>query len=60
MFQQVSSFLFLFKERYFAIIHPLRAKYICTKRRARNIIIIIWALSFLAAVPVLFGKVNKF
>ena len=43
-------------ERYFAIIHPLKAKIRCTYRRAKIIIVIVWILSFFAASPILLGK----
>ncbi|KAJ8923595.1 hypothetical protein NQ315_010174 [Exocentrus adspersus] len=40
-------------ERYYAIVHPMKAKYICTIRQAKTIIIIIWNLSMLLATPTL-------
>lgn len=43
-------------ERYFAIIHPLKAKIRCTYRRAKIIIVLIWICSFVAALPILLGK----
>ena len=43
-------------ERYLAILHPLRAKYTCTRRRAKIIILLIWLLSTIAALPVIMGK----
>ncbi|CAF0954937.1 unnamed protein product [Brachionus calyciflorus] len=43
-------------ERYLAILHPLRAKYTCTRKRTKIIIFSIWLLSILAAIPVVFGK----
>lgn len=43
-------------ERYFAILYPFVAKYTCTRSRTKRIIFSVWFLSFLAAVPVLFGK----
>lgn len=41
-------------ERYYAIVHPMRAKYICTLSQVRIVIAITWVVSFLLAVPILF------
>ncbi|XP_033607416.1 pyroglutamylated RF-amide peptide receptor [Cryptotermes secundus] len=38
-------------ERYYAIVHPMKAKYMCTISQARKIILGIWVASFLLAVP---------
>lgn len=43
-------------ERYLAILHPLRAKYTCTRKRAKIIILFIWNFSMIAAFPVVLGK----
>ncbi len=43
-------------ERYFAILHPLEAKIRTTYRRAKIIILLIWVISFFAAMPVILGK----
>ena len=43
--------------RYFAILHPLRAKYLCTKTRARRVIYAIWLTSCALATPIIFGQV---
>ncbi|KAJ9583896.1 hypothetical protein L9F63_021762, partial [Diploptera punctata] len=36
---------------YYAIVHPMKAKYMCTISQARKIIFGIWIASFLLAVP---------
>ncbi|XP_050314605.1 QRFP-like peptide receptor [Anthonomus grandis grandis] len=41
-------------ERYYAIVHPVRSKYICTLSQAKSIIIVIWIVSIFLAVPTLF------
>nr|CAD7443055.1 unnamed protein product [Timema bartmani] len=41
---------------YYAIVHPMKAKYICTISQARRIILCTWAASFLLAVPILFAQ----
>ena len=47
--------------RYYAIIYPIKAQYICTKSQARRVIITIWILSFTLAVPILMVQVmNKY
>lgn len=43
--------------RYYAIVHPMRAKYICTLSQARKIIISIWLLSALMACPTLLVQI---
>ncbi|XP_018565624.1 pyroglutamylated RFamide peptide receptor-like [Anoplophora glabripennis] len=40
-------------ERYYAIVHPMKAKYICTISQAKRIILLIWGLSLLLATPTL-------
>ncbi|KAF6202753.1 hypothetical protein GE061_003155 [Apolygus lucorum] len=45
-------------ERYYAIVHPMKAKYVCTIRQARKIIISTWVSSFLLAIPILFLQVH--
>ncbi|KAL1492851.1 hypothetical protein ABEB36_011031 [Hypothenemus hampei] len=38
-------------ERYYAIVHPVRSKYICTLSQAKSIILVIWVISILLAIP---------
>ncbi|KAJ3639680.1 hypothetical protein Zmor_003024 [Zophobas morio] len=38
-------------ERYYAIVHPMKAKYICTINQAKKIIAVIWIKSLILAVP---------
>lgn len=40
-------------ERYYAIIHPMRVKYLCSLSQARKICLFIWAASFVLATPIL-------
>ena len=44
--------------RYYAILHPMKAKYMCTISQARKIIFGIWVASFLLAVPNLITQVS--
>ncbi|XP_052268675.1 cholecystokinin receptor type A-like [Dreissena polymorpha] len=46
-------------ERYYAIIHPIRAKCVSTVTLAKKIIAVIWVLSFVLATPILIGRVHK-
>ncbi|KAI4497972.1 hypothetical protein M0802_006796, partial [Mischocyttarus mexicanus] len=46
-------------ERYYAIVHPMRAQYMCTISQARKIVIITWAASFLLGVPMVFTQRHK-
>ncbi|CAL8393291.1 unnamed protein product [Boreogadus saida] len=38
-------------ERYIAVVHPLRAKYVVTRRHAKRVILAVWAVSVLCALP---------
>lgn len=46
-------------ERYYAIVHPMRAQYICTISQARRIVIIVWCGSFILAIPMIFVQIHK-
>ncbi|XP_043664402.1 QRFP-like peptide receptor isoform X3 [Vespula pensylvanica] len=46
-------------ERYYAIVHPMRAQYTCTISQARRIVIITWAASFLLGIPMVFTQRHK-
>ena len=50
----------LILERYIAICHPLKARYLCTRKRTQICVFYIWVLSGLASLPVLLGKVFFF
>ncbi|XP_059175677.1 QRFP-like peptide receptor, partial [Physella acuta] len=43
-------------ERYYAILHPMRAKYTCTVSMARRFVVLIWTMSVIMAVPILVGQ----
>lgn len=38
-------------ERYIAVVHPLRAKYVVTRTHAKRVILMVWGVSVLCAVP---------
>ncbi|KAF7202449.1 neuromedin-U receptor 1 [Nothobranchius furzeri] len=38
-------------ERYIAVVHPLRAKYVVTRTHAKRVILTVWCVSVLCAVP---------
>ncbi|MBN3298527.1 neuromedin-U receptor 1 [Amia ocellicauda] len=38
-------------ERYIAVVHPLRAKYMVTRTHAKRVIVTVWAISLLCAIP---------
>uniref|UniRef100_A0A4W5Q517 Neuromedin U receptor 1 n=1 Tax=Hucho hucho TaxID=62062 RepID=A0A4W5Q517_9TELE len=38
-------------ERYIAVVHPLRAKYVVTHTHAKRVIMTVWGISVLCAVP---------
>ncbi|XP_046400547.1 gastrin/cholecystokinin type B receptor-like [Ischnura elegans] len=45
-------------ERYYAIVHPMKAKYTCTVGQATKIVLAIWVASLLLAVPILFVQAH--
>ncbi|XP_053566277.1 neuromedin-U receptor 1 [Bombina bombina] len=38
-------------ERYIAVVHPLRAKYVVTRNHAKRLIITVWVISILCSIP---------
>ncbi|XP_053394300.1 QRFP-like peptide receptor [Mercenaria mercenaria] len=54
----VATLTFMSLERYYAIVHPMKAKYSCTVGKARRACIFIWVLSFVLALPILIGRVH--
>lgn len=38
-------------ERYIAVVHPLRAKYVVTRTHAKRLILMVWSVSVLCALP---------
>ncbi|XP_069068964.1 neuromedin-U receptor 1 [Pleurodeles waltl] len=38
-------------ERYIAVVHPLKAKYVVTRNHAKRVIISVWLLSILCSIP---------
>ncbi|XP_060096913.1 neuromedin-U receptor 1 [Heteronotia binoei] len=38
-------------ERYIAVVHPLKAKYVVTKTHAKRVIVTVWTLSVLCSIP---------
>ena len=53
----INYFILIKTERYLAIIHPLKAKYTCSRKRAKIIVAFIWIISSLGAIPLIIGKV---
>lgn len=43
---------------YYAIVHPIRAQYMCTLSQAKKVITTTWTLSFLLASPTLLIQVS--
>ncbi|XP_020389960.2 neuromedin-U receptor 1 [Rhincodon typus] len=38
-------------ERYIAVVHPLKAKYVVTRTHAKRVILTVWLISFCSAIP---------
>ncbi|XP_018528499.1 neuromedin-U receptor 1 [Lates calcarifer] len=38
-------------ERYIAVVHPLRAKYVVTRTHAKRVILTVWGVSVMCAIP---------
>ncbi|XP_034989377.1 neuromedin-U receptor 1 isoform X2 [Zootoca vivipara] len=38
-------------ERYIAVVHPLKAKYVVTKNHAKRVIVTVWVLSIVCSIP---------
>ncbi|XP_013413429.1 G-protein coupled receptor 54 [Lingula anatina] len=45
-------------ERYYAILHPIEARHVCTKRHAKLVCIAVWVASFVMATPILIGQTH--
>lgn len=45
--------------RHYAILHPMRAKFSCTIDRTKKVILLIWSMSFVFALPIIFGQVIR-
>ncbi|XP_053212856.1 type-1 angiotensin II receptor-like isoform X2 [Panonychus citri] len=45
-------------ERYYAILHPVRSRYMCTMSHTRMIIILTWIFSLISASPILHLQVH--
>ncbi|KAH3696739.1 QRFP-like peptide receptor [Dreissena polymorpha] len=54
----VTTLTFMSLERYYAIVHPMKAKYSCTVGKARKVCTILWIMSFILALPILIGRVH--
>ncbi|XP_050402816.1 allatostatin-A receptor [Patella vulgata] len=46
-------------EKFIAIKYPLQAKSVCTMRNTQIIVCIIWLVSFIMAIPIVFGRIHK-
>ena len=44
--------------RYYAIVHPLKAQYLCTVSKAKKTIILTWIMAFILAIPIIFVQVR--
>ena len=49
----------LFYCRYYVIVHPLKAQYLCTISKAKKTILLTWLSAFILAMPILLGQVSE-
>ncbi|XP_077548467.1 QRFP-like peptide receptor [Haemaphysalis longicornis] len=54
MICSVLNLTFLSIESYYAVIHLVRCRYLCTISQARRVIIFTWPVAFLTALPIIF------
>jgi hypothetical protein len=50
--------LYLLIFRYYAIVHPLKAQYLCTISKAKKTVLVTWTSAFLLAIPILWVQVR--
>ena len=41
----------VFPLRYYAVVHPMKAQYLCTTSQAKKVTILVWLLALLLAIP---------
>ena len=58
MLKKLIFFLLRNFKRYYAILHPMRAQYLCTLSQARKVIVGTWISSFILACPILWIQVS--
>ena len=44
--------------RYYAIVKPMKARYMCTLSHAKKLVVLLWLASFILALPILKGQVK--
>ena len=37
--------------RYYAVVHPMKAQYLCTTSQAKKVTILVWLLALVLAIP---------
>ncbi|KAH9366169.1 hypothetical protein HPB48_018158 [Haemaphysalis longicornis] len=59
MICSVLNLTFLSIESYYAVIHLVRCRYLCTISQARRVIIFTWPVAFLTALPIIFVYIYR-
>ena len=49
---------FPFPYRYYAIVHPLKAQYLCTISKAQKTVLVAWITAFILGIPIIFAQVK--
>ena len=44
--------------RYYAVVHPMRAQYLCTTSQAKKVTVLVWLLASLLALPTAVVRVH--
>jgi len=50
--------LILSHPRYYAVVHPLKAQYLCTTSKAKKTVAMAWISAFFLGVPMLVAQVS--
>jgi len=44
--------------RYYAVVHPMKAQYLCTTSQAKKVTILVWLMALFLAIPTAIVRVS--